>query len=148
MLIKGAPSRPSPALPKGPSVQARSAGALAELSAPSLPGEDGFPQAQQSQPQPGSCHHRDSCCFLHLSDNKIIYLAGFFGWFFSYILYVFSISLSPPPSADKNEGVRDSSYRGLSLLTQPCGKGRRVWLQARVTASPARGPETREMVRV
>lgn len=32
------------------------------------------------------------------------YLTGSFGWFLFYMLHKFSISLSPPPSADENDG--------------------------------------------
>lgn len=69
-----------------------------------------LPTGPKSPPSSGSCHDRDSCCFLYLSDNDIIYLAGSFGWFSFNMLHEFSISLSPPPSADENDGVRVSNY--------------------------------------
>lgn len=69
--------------------------------------------AQEAATSPASqlwfLPRRHRCCFLYLLYNDIIYLAGSFGWFLFDMLQRFSIRLSPPPSADANYGVHDSS---------------------------------------
>lgn len=91
---------------------------------------------------PGSCHSRHSYCSLYLSDNDIVYLMGSSGWFLFYVLQEFSISLSPPPSADENDGVHDSNCRGTFLsLLRTSEKGHRGWPETRVAASPLRGDQ-------
>ena len=92
-------------------------GSCDELSAPSERGEKRLP----TRFTPGSCHLPSSpapvlagtgAASFILPDNAVISLAGSFGWFLFFMLREFSISLSPPPSADDNVGVRDSSNRG------------------------------------
>lgn len=99
------------------SLQVRSVGACDELSAPSERGEERLP----TRFTPGSYHLPSSpapvlagtgATSFTLPDNAIISLAGSFGWFLFFMLREFSVSLSPPPSADDTDGVRDSSDRG------------------------------------
>lgn len=94
----------------------------------------------------GSCHLPSSPALVLagtgavsfiLPDNDIIFLAGSFGWLSFLMLREFSISLSPPPSADDNDGVRDSSDRDPILSgLRTSERGLRAWLQTRVAASP------------
>lgn len=97
----------------------------------------------------GSCHLPSSPALVLagtgavsfiLPDNDIIFLAGSFGWFLFFMLREFSISLSPPPSADDNDGVRDSSDRDpIPSGLRSSERGLRAWLQTQVTASPLWG---------
>lgn len=144
MLIKYVNSKPSPGPPNCSSHQVRSVGAFAELSAPRLLGENCFPTRPGSSqlqlwflPQQGY-----SCRSLYLSDNNIAYLMGSSGWFLFYVLQEFSISLSPPPSADENDGVHDSNCRGtFPSFLRTSEKRHRGWPETRVTASPPRGDQ-------
>lgn len=61
--------------------------------------------------QPSSGSGRDRCCSFILAENDIIFLAGSSGWFLVFMLREFSVSLSPPPSADDNDGVQQQRLR-------------------------------------